>query len=356
MPVGVNPVNKSNNDAQLLSNALNIASLVYGVRLNAKQKEEADKLAGVKEAAKAEAEAAKTAQEQKAKGIELTSKFIEVPQGTKGASPIQLPGEDAPKMRIPTDVYKTMLDNESKIRTAQLAGAAKPEKGQKGQEELDKAFAKEYAEYVTSGGSSTLASNLSQLREISGALSGKDPVSQQEVPQIDSATGGLTSLLPKAARDYAAPQAAALQDRLEQVVQGSMKQVLGAQFTEKEGRNVLARAFNVRQSPEENAKRVNLLFNQLSAAAQAKQAAIDYYEENGTLRGFKGKIYNINDIDSAIANVPGNNNQPMGEANASGGMQLKKIDPKIDAFAKANNLNYMTAKQVLQGRGYQPNE
>lgn len=347
MTVAVNQVQKDNTDAQLLAAALNAAVSVYGVKMTEKQKEAAAKLETDKEKLKAD-------RETEEKRLTAQKDWINVPGDYKGpgVSAIKLPGEAEPVLRVPTSVYTEHMKGENEIKKAQIAAASKAEnKPEKhpGQDALDKAFAKEYSDYVTSGGSSSMASNLAQLREISGALSGIDPVTGQPVQKIDSATGGLTSILPKAARDYVSPDSAALQDRLEKVVQGSMKQVLGAQFTEKEGKNVLERAFNIRQSPEENAKRVNQLFNELAAAAQAKQAAIDYYEQNGTLKGFKGKVSNINDFGGTQT---ANQAPSAGTAIAA----PAKMDAQIDQYAKSHGLTYDKAKAILVNRGYKPNE
>jgi hypothetical protein len=39
------------------------------------------------------------------------------------------------------------------------------------------------------------------------------------------------------------------------------------------------------------------LIKQIQGAAQAKMEAIKYYEDNGTLAGFKGKVPQISDFD-----------------------------------------------------------
>lgn len=147
----------------------------------------------------------------------------------------------------------------------------------KGEESVDKAFAKDYNDFVSQGGYADVQKNLNQLREVKRALE-----------NTDSATGPLVGLLPKSVRDVLTPEGAALQDKIEEVVQRNLRLVLGAQFTEKESQRLIERAYNPRLSEEENARRVGALIEQIEAAAIAKTAAAKYYEDHGTLKGFEG--------------------------------------------------------------------
>ncbi len=143
---------------------------------------------------------------------------------------------------------------------------------------VDKNFGKEYADYVAGGGYATVKKNLDQLRDAAGKLGKNGP----------NVSGGLLGLVPKGARDVIAPKGAAVQDAIEQTILTTLRQTLGAQFTENEGKKVLAYAFNPRQSEEENLVRVNRLIDQLENQAKAKADAAAYYEQNGTLKGFQG--------------------------------------------------------------------
>jgi hypothetical protein len=83
---------------------------------------------------------------------------------------------------------------------------------------------------------------------------------------------------------------------VKEIVQRNLRPILGAQFTEREGAMLMERAFDPKLSEETNIKRIERLGTQVRKMAQAKQEAIDYYEEHGTLAGFKGKIPTIKDI------------------------------------------------------------
>lgn len=150
----------------------------------------------------------------------------------------------------------------------------------KAQEQVDKEFAKDYADFVASGG---IADAQKQIRELEGV--------SQSLEDIDTATGKFIGLVPKFVRDLVTPEGAALQDIVESVVQRNLRIILGAQFTEREGQRLIDRAYNPRQSEEENKRRVDRLLDQMKSALKAKREAAEYYEENGTLKGFKGKVF-----------------------------------------------------------------
>ena len=77
-------------------------------------------------------------------------------------------------------------------------------------------------------------------------------------------------------------------DRVLGVVQRSLRETLGAQFTEIEGKMLMERAYNPYLSQAENAKRVGRLLESIQKAHQSRQSMIDYYEKNQTLYGYKG--------------------------------------------------------------------
>lgn len=143
------------------------------------------------------------------------------------------------------------------------------------QKEVDKAFGKEYADYYAGGGRATIDKNLQALEGAAGKLKSGEV-----------STGGFVGILPDFAADIVAPQRAAVRDDIQSAIQGTLKQVLGAQFTEKEGDRIFSRAFNPRLSNEENAKRAQREIDALKAMARDKEAAAQYFERNGTLVGF----------------------------------------------------------------------
>lgn len=157
---------------------------------------------------------------------------------------------------------------------------------QAGGKAVDEAFAKDYVAFTT-GGAQDAAKQLGQL---------KDVVVELEKPK-GAMTGPFIGSTPDAVLKFTHPNAIAMRERVEEVVQRSLRVVLGAQFTEKEGERLIARAYNPNLSEKENAVRVGRLFTQLEQAYTAKQDASKFFEKNGTLEGWQGKLPSMADFD-----------------------------------------------------------
>lgn len=164
---------------------------------------------------------------------------------------------------------------------------------------VDKGFGEEYVKFATGGGAADAAKGLSQLNEVLGALN--RPKAMLSGPMLGS--------MPDMVKKFTNPGAIAMRERVEDVAQRSMRAILGGQFAEKEGENVIKRAYNQNLSEPENAIRVGRLFEQLKQAYEAKQSATRYFEQNGTLQGWKGKLPSMGDFDpqqvsGAISGLP----------------------------------------------------
>lgn len=151
---------------------------------------------------------------------------------------------------------------------------------------VDEQFAKDYVTF-TQGGAQDAAKQLSQLRDVSTAL--KDPKANLTGPYIGN--------VPDSVKAFTNPQSVAMKERVEEVVQRSLRAILGAQFTEKEGERLIARAYNPRLSESENGIRVDRLLTQLDGAFRSKMDASRYFEKNGTLEGWRGKMPSMGDFD-----------------------------------------------------------
>lgn len=188
-----------------------------------------------------------------------------------------------PGKPIPDDLSAAQLKQWMPV----LGKSAQPAKPTTAQDAVDRQFAKTYESYVASGGSADVEKNLKQLEDAASALESDG-----------SLTGAVRGNIPDFIRQFTNPKALEVRDSVEEVVQRNLREVLGAQFTEKEGQRLIARAYNEKLSEAENAKRIKRLMGQIKKAHEAKQAAARYYEENGTLKGFKGKIFNsVDDFD-----------------------------------------------------------
>lgn len=151
---------------------------------------------------------------------------------------------------------------------------------------VDEAFGKDVGAFFT-GQAQDATKQLAQLSDTIKALN---------TPGTDL-TGPIRGLLPNAVRNITNPPAVAMKERVEEVVQRSLRAILGAQFTENEGERLIARAYNPQQPPAENAIRVARLQTQLQQALAAKTDAANYFQKNGTLQGWQGKLPTIADFD-----------------------------------------------------------
>ena len=75
------------------------------------------------------------------------------------------------------------------------------------------------------------------------------------------------------------PKAADVKERIQSVVQKSIRSLMGAQFTEREGQGILKRAFNPLLKTEQNIERINLLIAKLQAGYDQKVAIINAIEK-----------------------------------------------------------------------------
>lgn len=169
------------------------------------------------------------------------------------------------------------LDMEMRNDTMKAMAGMKPSKAQ---EAVDTTFGKDYGDYAAGGGRASVDKNLGLLGEAIQDLSGPDEIS-------GGATNSIPLLNSDAAQDVINPKQAAVRDKIRSAVQGTLKQVLGGQYTEREGQAIFNRAYNPRLSDDENIKRAKAELSSLSAMAGDKDNAARFYEQNGTLRGFK---------------------------------------------------------------------
>jgi hypothetical protein len=156
------------------------------------------------------------------------------------------------------------------------------------QQKIDEKFAEDYVAWK-GGGGQDMTAQIAQLKPVINALESGKPITGMEVAVQPDLLLALTN-----------PEALQSREQVEEVVQRNLRAVLGAQFTAQEGERLISRAFNPKLPPEQNAKRLRRLFLQMSTAAEQKQAMVDYVDQNGTLRGFTGKMPSVQDFYQAI--------------------------------------------------------
>jgi hypothetical protein len=108
----------------------------------------------------------------------------------------------------------------------------------------------------------------------------------------EALTGPLKGALGSFGRNVFAPTSQAILDDVGGVVQQSLREILGGQFAQKEGEQLIARAYNISSAPEVNAARLRALYMQLESISANKAALVDYVKANGTSAGFAGSSTN----------------------------------------------------------------
>lgn len=150
--------------------------------------------------------------------------------------------------------------------------------GDKAGSAIDTEFAKTYMKDLRGLGGSIQQINV--LKEV------LDSLQSGEVE-----TGVTKGLLPDWALLLTENNAKSLKARNEiaGIVQQTLRETLGAQFTEKEGENLLRRAWDLRQPTEVNIKNTRRLLDKAMSYAEEKMKQLQYFQTNGTLKGYKSE-------------------------------------------------------------------
>ena len=160
-------------------------------------------------------------------------------------------------------------------------------KGTVGEQTLDKKFAADYEIFSAGGGFSGVQKNLDSLAPV-----------LQKLAKQDNLTGPFLNLVPDAMMPFISQDARAALNDVQSVVQQTLRQILGGQFAQKEGEQLIRRAYDPAAEEGTNLERTKRLFDQILVAAKAKQSAMEYWESHGgTLRGWKGSEWKITDFD-----------------------------------------------------------
>jgi len=150
---------------------------------------------------------------------------------------------------------------------------------------IDQEFSKIAVDYTTKG-QAQIEANLENLIEKINIL---------KEGEINVSGPGI-GLLPDSAKGILFPKAASYIGDIRDIVFQSLREKLGAQFTEREGDRLVAAAFNSYLDEDLNIARLERLYTTIVEAAKAKEEAIAYFNENRTLKGYKSKVLDFNSI------------------------------------------------------------
>jgi len=162
-----------------------------------------------------------------------------------------------------------------------------------GWKKIDEGFATTYNDFLLSGGYADAEKQINQLKGVTVAL-------QNAIDTGGNLTGPLLALNPDVVKTFTNPESIQVREAVEEVVQRNLRVVLGAQFTEKEGERLISRAYNPALGEEKNLERVQNLLKAMETAYNAKMKAIAYFEENGTLQGYRGGRANARSVYATV--------------------------------------------------------
>ena len=158
-----------------------------------------------------------------------------------------------------------------------------------GQKKTDEAFSKIFTDWGF-GEKQQAESNIRNLdNKLALLATGRENVSGKDI-----------ALTPDKLKPILHPQATGFLDEVSDIVFQSLKATLGAQFTEQEGKRLVAATFNQALPEELNLPRLQRLLAKIKSVYQSKQDAIDYYNQNNTLVGFTQETSSFDDILDAV--------------------------------------------------------
>jgi len=179
----------------------------------------------------------------------------------------------------------------------------KPPKLTKGQEAIDVTFGKDVSLYNAAGGFSGIKSKINSLDKVIGKMDKGDVV-----------TGPFTGMAQTFDTTSAlfTPKTRAAGQNIARTVVETLRPILGAQFTEKEGQTIVQQTFDFSLPIEVNKERAIALKDVLLDQLKAKDEAIKYWNSaGGTLSGFVSSNYrkSADDIINEVkSKVPGSKN------------------------------------------------
>lgn len=224
-------------------------------------------------------DAVKINAESQAQKAEIKGKYIQAGEDAENAARILQENDPEHKPRSAKSLVGFLREDlDALIKTKTGTTTIAPTIGSAA---TDRAFAQEYSSYLAGGG---YADTQNQIKSLEDA--------KNQLESGGQYTGFFTNLF---SGNIINPKAKALQQQIESSVQRTLKQTLGGQFTEKEGQLFMQRGFDPKLSEAQNIKKLTRMIDQLKIMDIAKREAIDYFAEHGTLEGYRGKYYTIND-------------------------------------------------------------
>lgn len=218
---------------------------------------------------------------------------------------------------ILSDRDRINLERQNLLQKKQGQGA----KLTKGQEAMDITFGKDIAMYNAAGGYTGIKSKINSLGSTIAKM-GKGDVETGPLTGLAQVTDFTSSMF--------TPKTRAAGQEVARAVVETLRPILGAQFTQKEGERIVQQTFDFSAPIEVNIDRAKRLQQVLLEGLEAKDQSIKYFQQHETLSGFSNPAYNrsaddiINEVTSDLATT-GTSNKKI---TVSDGRETLKILPE----------------------------
>lgn len=156
--------------------------------------------------------------------------------------------------------------------------------GQSGQNAYNRGMATEVIDWERVGKPAVMQ-RIQSIRYIAETLEGRDDI-----------TGPWLGLLPDAVMAVLAPEAANIQDAVREIVYEGLRETLGAQFTENEGKRLVSASFNTSLDERMNLRRMNRMAQIVQDSTVIKELQAQYFQlSGGQMLGFDNWMNDGND-------------------------------------------------------------
>ena len=152
---------------------------------------------------------------------------------------------------------------------------------------VDEAFGKHIIDWRVAGGQTAAVGRLKEFSQIIETLNGTK----------EGITGRAIALAPRQLRSDISNDT---QDRVEKIITEGLRQTLGAQFTENEAAAFISRSYNVMLPHSVNAARLQRVRDGMAKAAKVMSEAGNYYDEKGSLQGYRQPLSSIGSIEQGL--------------------------------------------------------
>ena len=199
-------------------------------------------------------------------GLDIEGKKIK-PQETFEQIEIEVPDGKGGTMTVQAN--KSLLTG--KVTPVMSGGGTKITVGgdtSDGFKKVNTTYATEFTNWNLTGGFAVAKENIGKINDVLKVLAEKN------------VTGKYTGLQPKWMRSFTNPDSVSIEDDIESIIFQSLKQTLGAQFTENEAKRLIQTSFNIRLDEKVNIKRLERMRDKILAMAKAKEKAAQYFKEN----------------------------------------------------------------------------